>query len=398
MFNSVRLVNFFSFEDETIELSPNLNLLVGINASGKSNLLNAFRLLHDGLQPNGLSNLIRRVWGGFDEIAFAGSSQMQDTITLEFEFDYLTLNASTIKYYQFRQNVFYRIDVFNGAGSFYIEERLFTRSPGKEDFVFFVVAGNKAYVSERDVQAGKPRLKQFDFNDRELNLPLFFDNELYAPQAHILRFLQTHLRFYYRFNSSPESKIRKRNPDVGTKRLEPDGSNLAVVLNTLEVEDLQLFNKIEASLREVNPNFRSLKFSSDPEGRVLMIAENGFRRAIHASKLSDGTLHYLCLAVVFATAKPGDFICLDEPELGLHPDMYLELQNWIRANPGTVQYLLSTHSADLLDRFDVEELLVIDKDENGASFTRRFRAEDFADEDTLLPGQLWKRNLLGGNR
>jgi predicted ATPase len=82
MFRSVRLQNFFSFADETVALNPGLNLLVGINGSGKSNLLNAFRLLYEGLKPGGLPKLMQE-WGGFDEVAFAGGKAQADRIEMD---------------------------------------------------------------------------------------------------------------------------------------------------------------------------------------------------------------------------------------------------------------------------------------------------------------------------
>ena len=96
MIKSVRLQNFFSFEDETIELHPEANVFVGINGSGKSNILKAFKLLQEGMAGR-LRQLILDQWGGYDAIRFKGDKN-NDPIILTFLIDTSTLTFPKPEY------------------------------------------------------------------------------------------------------------------------------------------------------------------------------------------------------------------------------------------------------------------------------------------------------------
>jgi predicted ATPase len=117
-----------------------------------------------------------------------------------------------------------------------------------------------------------------------------------------------------------------------------------------------------------------------------------------ASELSDGTLRFICLATVLLQPKelmPAAVI-IDEPELGLHPFAVAVLGGLMKSAAVENQLIISTQSVELVNEFDVEDLIVVDK-RGGASTFLRLDPDKLAEwlkEFTL--GELWKKNLLGG--
>ena len=121
---------------------------------------------------------------------------------------------------------------------------------------------------------------------------------------------------------------------------------------------------------------------------------------IPATRLSDGTLRYLCLLAILCNPTPPPLICIEEPELGLHPDVLPTLAELLKEASERTQLIITTHSDILVDAMSdcPEAILVEEKTENGTTMTR-------LDADKLQPwlekyrlGQLWKSGEIGGTR
>jgi predicted ATPase len=152
-------------------------------------------------------------------------------------------------------------------------------------------------------------------------------------------------------------------------------------------------------LNEVNPNFSGFDFNFLGGNIELMLEENNLNSAVHVSNISDGTLRYLCLLSILYNPERGNIICIDEPEVGLHPDMILNIANAIKEAAENSTIIISTHSDNLLNYFDVEDIRVFEKDENNSTKVVSYTMSQFADwyEDFSL-GQMWKQGDLGGVR
>ncbi len=123
MIAKITLENFFSFGKKTeILLNPDINVLVGINGSGKSNLLKAIKLLYEGVAGEGFEKLFLRDWGGFDAITNLGSKK--DEIKLEFEFNTKKLDrANNIKTNTDKILIYTIIIYRSGTTSYYLVQQ-----------------------------------------------------------------------------------------------------------------------------------------------------------------------------------------------------------------------------------------------------------------------------------
>ena len=130
----------------------------------------------------------------------------------------------------------------------------------------------------------------------------------------------------------------------------------------------------------------------------MLLEEDGLNRSIHLSKVSDGTLRYLCLMTALITNRKS-VLCIDEPETGLHPDMLYNIAEAIKEASETATIIISTHSAQLLNYFDLETVRVFEKDDENATQVSAFTEGDFEGwYDTFQVGSMWRQGDIGGNR
>jgi predicted ATPase len=132
----------------------------------------------------------------------------------------------------------------------------------------------------------------------------------------------------------------------------------------------------------------------------IMVKEDGLSSRTPATRLSDGTLRWLMLLIVLLDPTPPPVICIEEPELGLHPDMIPTLADLLRDASTRTQLIVTTHSQSLVSEFsdDPESVCVCEKID-GATKIRRLDKERLSVwlEDYSL-GHLWASGEIGGNR
>lgn len=398
MLKSIHLKNFFSFEDQKIGLHPKVNFLIGINGSGKSNLLKAIKILKEGIRGIGLKDLILHEWGGFDAIKFFGNEE--NRILLEFEFDFQVIQNFGFK---FTENIFYQIEIIkSGISNYSINEKVYLPREQKNDWLYLDFENGKGVINEKaDEEYRKSRVhlvRYENFDSQELVLGEINDPDRYFAVSTLKKAIQN-LGFYDTFNTNVGSEIRKPIIPTSAQRLSPKGENLTQILNTLKINDKNNFKNILESLVKVNPKFIGFDFNFIGGNIELMLEEKKFNKSIPISNISDGTLKFLCLLSIFLNPNRGNIVCLDEPTLGLHPDMIFQISSLIDNSQDFGQLLISTHSEQLLNFFDFENVRVFEKNENNATFVKSFTQEDFEgwyDEFSL--GQMWRKGDLGGNR
>lgn len=131
----------------------------------------------------------------------------------------------------------------------------------------------------------------------------------------------------------------------------------------------------------------------------VALTEGDFR--VPASRLSDGTLRYLCLLAILCDPTPPPLICIEEPELGLHPDVLPKVADLLVQASLRTQIVVTTHSDVLVDAMTdrPESVIVVEKHE-GKTFMKRLTDDDELKgylEDYRL-GEAWLRGMIGGTR
>jgi predicted ATPase len=130
-----------------------------------------------------------------------------------------------------------------------------------------------------------------------------------------------------------------------------------------------------------------------------MLEEKGLNSSVHVSNISDGTLRYLCLLSILFNPDRGRLVCIDEPEVGLHPDMIVNIANAIKEASEESTLIVSTHSDNLLNYFEVENLKVFEKNEFNSSEINSYTSAQFAEwYEEFSIGQMWKQGDFGGVR
>ena len=106
-----------------------------------------------------------------------------------------------------------------------------------------------------------------------------------------------------------------------------------------------------------------------------------------------------CLLSIFYNPKRGTLVDIDEPESCLHPDMIRSVAKMMKSAGKTSQIIVATHSALLLNAFELDDILVFEKNDRNETQIIRYSEDDFENrEGDLLPGQLWLNGEIGGKR
>lgn len=250
MIKSVKLTNFFSFKEEEIELDSQVNLLVGINGSGKSNFLKAFQLLKTGVEgnqeDNALFKLLVEQWGGFENI-FCSSETKGDydnSIGLEFCFD--GREVSKFGAFDFREDLIYKIVIIrqSSTNGFHVSEKISSKDGGYIYLDFIHGAGRLSERTQRENGSNTSnrewsvQLVAYEgYNPQELVFSKIsaLDKEKYLPLTVIKEAIKSIVVYNY-FDTTLDSKMRRAVSAATTVRyLLPDGSNLPQLLSRLKL-------------------------------------------------------------------------------------------------------------------------------------------------------------------
>ncbi|MDR1164223.1 MAG: AAA family ATPase [Candidatus Accumulibacter sp.] len=341
----VKIKGFKSIENADLKLGD-LNVVIGANGSGKSNLIGAFRLLERVLTHN----LQLYVASEPDRFLFHGR-KTTPALSLDFELE---------KYpYGF-------VLAPSQDSLIFIEERIGSKT---------IAAGNK-----------ESRFKEVVQDYRTMREPPVF--------------LQVENFIVYHFHDTSDTSPAKQAADLDDNRFfRPNASNLPAYLYWLQEKHSAQFRRIEEHVRLVAPFFDRFVLAPSKlnEKKIkLEWRQKGSEAYFDAYSLSDGSLRFICLATLLLQPNPPALILLDEPELGLHPFALRILAEMLDAASERTQVLVATQSVTLLDNFPVEQIIVADHDGRGSRF-RRLCSDDYAMWlENFSVGELWEKNVFGG--
>jgi predicted ATPase len=399
LIQSICLENFLSFGPEgTWVPLGQLNLLIGPNGSGKSNFLEAFELLRN--TPGEITTPIRQ-GGGIDDWLWKNGGGAAPTATL----------SAVIEYPSGRQSLRYGISFTAVAQRLELVDEWVENDhqrPGHNDVYFYY----------RYDENGRPVINVQENNsnlDPELRTSRrYLQREDVAPDKSILAqrrdpdqfpeitYLGTTLDKItlfreWSFGRYTAPRLPQR-ADLPNNVLLSDTSNLGLVLNRLDLEPDTKLRLLEA-LRQLYEGIDDYRVAVSG-GTVQVFFLEG-RKTIPATRLSDGTLRYLALLAILLHPTPPPLICLEEPELGLHPDIIPSLARLLKDAATRTQLIVTTHSDALVDAFTdtPEVVLVCEKIEEQGTTLKRLDSEDLGPWlEKYRLGGLWLNGDLGGVR
>ena len=397
LFDSVSLSNLLSFGEGTNTLIlKNLNVLVGPNGSGKSNFLDAFRLFQ--YAPTDFAKPISAS-GGINNWLWKGTTGEKTAVLQCFVF---SRSGKWLHY------VIMFCDVGNGRvcviGEGLYEEpenadadptTLIDHNGGE-----VVLASRNTITDPLQDEWGYQNLSRYDFPlDKSLlsqrNDPYTYPQLTFLASAFKQIFIYTDATF-----GRTTSARLPQDAALDSTFLFPDASNLALVLNDLQnqpvvmktiIEKLKLFYE------------RAENIITRVQGGTVQIyfQEEGLTQTVPASRLSDGTLRYLCLLVILCHPSPPPLICIEEPELGMHPDVLPIIAELLIEAAQKTQLIITTHSDLLVSAIGTqhpEAIVVCEKGENGTTM-KRLEPEKMREWLTRYSlGDLWLKGEIGGTR
>lgn len=365
-----------------LDLHP-LNVLIGPNGSGKSNLLNVIDLLHHA--PKKLATPIRNSGGGANEWIWKGDASGGATIKVDLKPPVGSQIKLLRHFIQFSE----------------IDSR-FTVTGESIHYTKDANRSMRLYRYDRDNQAmadlGRKKIKHETIASDESILSQRTDPDLY-PELNYMAESYGRIALYREWTFGRKSALRKSQPaDMPSDRLAENLSNLGLVLNRLRSKP-SAKRKIVELLRDLYEGLDDFDVRVQGGMVEVFLTEGDF--TIPASRLSDGTLRYLCLLAILCDPEPPPLICIEEPELGLHPDMTATIAGLLVEASERTQLVVTTHSEILVDAMTErpESVVVFDKHE-GSTVAKRLEStkEMKAWLNKYRLGQLWASGTIGGNR
>lgn len=194
-----------------------------------------------------------------------------------------------------------------------------------------------------------------------------------SPSHRALHRLKEHIDSWRFFSGLRLNDQQLRQPALieRSPALRDDGGNLASVLNWLRNEYPSVFNELELHIRNLVPGFRGLGVRPSGAGRVTLTwDEEGLVNPLTAADLSDGSLRLLLWLTLALTPNPPALVCIDEPEVGLHPRTLPTIAGLLKKLSARTQVLVATHSSYLLAEFDVADVAILRKRNGSIEFSK----------------------------
>lgn len=362
MLQRVIINGFKSIKTMDLELSS-LNILIGANGAGKSNLVSFFKMLNE-MMAGRLQQYIGTSGRAQSLLHFGPKVTPQIEAKLEFEVE------NGIDTYLLR--------LFYAAG----DTLIFA-----EETLSFLETG---YSSPRTDSLGAGHL--------ETKISAAADNGIEIAKT--LKFLLNRCRVFHFHDTSSTAGVRQ-SCYVGDNRwLMPDGGNLAALLLRFREEKGGLaYNRIVQTIRLIAPFFDDFDLQLDVSNRVILNwREKDSDRIFGPHQFSDGTLRAICLTTLLL--QPEDelpkLIVVDEPELGLHPYALNIMAALFSKASHHTQILISTQSSSFLDNFNPEDVIVVNREGKESLFKRLNPAQLEAWLDEYSLGEAWEKNIFGG--
>ena len=380
----IQLNNLLSFgpDTEALELRS-LNVLIGPNGSGKSNLIEAIDLLK--ATPRDLTAPIRE-GGGIRDWIWRGDPRASSA-HIEVLLDN-PKGSSALRY---------RLGFAESGQQFELTEE---RIENKEKDLFHSMPYYELQYGRATLSYGGEKQHQLhleEIDPQQSILAQRKDPDQY-PELTWLGETFDRMRLYRESSFGRRTPPRQPQPaDLPNDFLLEDGKNLGLVLNRLKREPKVKVQILE-TMRQLYEGVIDLDVSI--EGGTVQVFAQEENIIVPATRLSDGTLRFLCLLSILCHPNPPPLVCIEEPELGLHPDVLPVLSDLLREASQRCQLIVTTHSDRLVDTLtDTPESVVVCEKHDGKTEMHRLDKADLTEWlERYSLGDLWTRGDLGGNR
>lgn len=355
----IRIEGFTSIRSAAVDLGR-LNILVGANGAGKSNFVQALELL--GRIVDGELGLFVGLNGGASALLHIGDEPTN--IRLELDADPNSYEA--------------------------------TLMPAANDELIFMREMTSFWADGYE----RPYTDVLGSGHRETRLTEEAELRPGKIASYVIDLLKG-CKVYHFHDTSADAPVKRLVPTADSVTLRKDAGNLAAYLLRLkESEDRTeqaAYRRIVKTIQLVAPFFRDFVLVPDSSDRILLRWQQQDSDAVFSgNQMSDGTLRFVCLATLLLQPELPALVVLDEPELGLHPFAIVQLAGLLRQASTRSQVLIATQSVTLMNQFEIDDLIVVERKAGASEFTRPDLAKlrDWLDEYSL--GELWEKNLLGG--
>ncbi len=399
MLKQFRISNFKSIWNEPVLLG-NFNALIGANAAGKSNFVDALRFVHDVMNDGVSSAVGKRL--GWENVLTRGKDK-REMIATEIQYDLSDMGTKV----RFGKKSYsplaceYKLEVGCIRKRFYLNSEILN-----DQFKY------RDTVEKEELERSRRRVQirnsiSLGKRPRSLNVPRqledspFLQAGFFCLGSAILFDIISDWRFY----DLDVNAARRPCIDEGENVLLSDGHNLAAILDKLRTSSTSSSraarNRVLQLMSILIPSFDSWKIERQFDGSLgFKINEKGIKEGLLPKMVSDGTIRLLSIfvALLYQPSRVA-LICIDEPERYLHPQVFEPLVEIMREVSKTTQIIVTTHSTELVKYLQPSEVLMVDKINN---VTHIMRAQDvsmidkFLEEFTL--DELWLGGYLEGGK
>jgi len=354
----ISIQNFKSIREQTLELGQ-INIFIGGNGSGKSNLIESFRFLREIVYKDLQSYTEKR--GGADALLHFGRKRSPSmSFTLEFP-----RTSQTSNYYS---------------------AQLFGTDDGRltiSDFAYY--HDNSKYENPYD--------RSVTVHGRESLLA----DGVHQCESQVKSAMNSY-RVYHFHDTSDTAPVKSTCNIDDNRYFRPQGENLAAFLYWMQEKQPAHFKNILLTIQQIAPFFKEFHLEPKRLNESLIgleWREQGSDSYFDATYLSDGTLRFICLVTLLLQPEPLPVIFLDEPELGLHPAAIVLLAELMRSAAVHTQIIAATQSVTLVNQFDPEHVWTVERENDHSVFRHLARENILAWLDNYALGDLWEKNVLG---
>ncbi len=380
----LKVTGLLSFGPKGIDLPlENLNVLIGPNGSGKSNLLEVLSLLR--ASPKSLPTPVKEM-GGVREWLWKGPESARRA----------TIDA-VVDYPRGKMRLRHVLEITEHGERFEVaDERIeYERAMGGHPDPYFFYRFQRGRPALNDFAEQRLSLQRENVKPEESILSQYRDPERY-PALYWLQEQYERIRLYRDWKFGPSASWRSaQRADGRGDVLAEDGENLSLVLSRILPRRKP---EVMTALKKLYDGITDLHVVGG-DGKVLLFLVEADGREIPASRLSDGTLRYLSLLAILLQPNPPPIVAIEEPELGLHPDVMPYLAELLVDASSRTQLVVTTHARLLIDALtEHASSVIVCSKENGESRFERLAERDLAEWlDKYTLGDLWSKGEIGGN-